>query len=229
MEYVKIPRKLIYDTSLDDKRVLLYSALLFHCWDERKCDLSELSSYCGFCVDRHSNTTEKTFKSLINSFHSIKLITVKWLSKNVFTFFSQPPTNSYGVIYKAELEQLMLYRKKQKDNNIRINHSHLVLLLSYIRLNMDRQPGVPMMHFSLIKTISENTGMSTRSISYGLKLLKELSIIYYEELPRFRDEDGNWHTNVKVFVNAQNVNNIIGYDCHYEIKRAIAYIYNGQR
>lgn len=66
-------------------------------------------------------------------------------------------------------------------------------------------------HFSMLKTIAEKTGLSTRSVSSGIKILELLDIIYVRELPRYYEE-GKWHTNVKVFVNKRNYIDA-EYDC----------------
>lgn len=229
MEYIRIPRSLIYNKELGDKRVLSYSSLLFHCWDEKRCDIPELLSFCGFSDNRHSYAVSSEFAELFQKFDLAKYINIKSKTKNYFTFFSEPPKRSFGIIYKNEFAQILEYRKIQKENRVRINHSHLVLILSYIRLNMERQPGKPVIHFSMLKTIAENVGISPRSVTTAINILESLSIIHHEPLPRYRDEDGNWHTNIKIFVNIGNVNNVTGYDWQQETQRAINYLLASQR
>ena len=229
MEYVRIPRSLIYNKQLDDKRALFYSSLLFHCWDKKECDLTELSQYCGFCIDRHNDANVAVFANLLQDFTKAGYIEIKSKSNKLFTFFSKSPKSSFGIIYKYEFAQIIEYRQKQKKNGLRVNHSHLLLLLSYIRLNMERQPGKPVVHFSMIKTISENIGLSTRSVSLAMKILEELSIIHHEPLPRYQDENGNWHTNIKIFVNINNVNNANEYDWQQETNRAKQNLLAAQR
>lgn len=216
MDYVRIPCSLIYNKQLGDKRVLFYSSLLFHCWDKKECDLTELSQYCGFCVDRHADANTAIFSKLLQDFVDAGYIEIKSGYRKIFTFLSKSPKNSFGIIYKYEFTQILEYRKSQRQNGLRVNHAHLLLLLSYIRLNMERQLGKPVVHFSMIKTISENIGLSTRSVSLAMKILEELSIIHHEPLPRYQDENGNWHTNVKIFVNMNNVNNANEYDWQQE-------------
>lgn len=216
MDYVKIPRSLIYDKQLGNKRILSYSSLLFHCWDKKSCDVTELAVYCGYSDNRHSYANIAKLVDLFQVLSNCGYIEIEFSSNKLFTFFSKPPKNSFGIIYKYEFTQILEYRKSQRQNGLRVNHAHLLLLLSYIRLNMERQPGKPVVHFSMIKTISENTGLSTRSVSLALKILEELSIIHHEPLPRYQDENGNWHTNVKIFVNMNNVNNANEYDWQQE-------------
>ena len=83
----------------------------------------------------------------------------------------------------------------------RMNHSHVLLLLSHIRLCMIRQPDMPLFYSNLLSRISDSIGMSVRNITKSLKILEELNIIHSEELPRYKDSNGQWHSNVKIFVN----------------------------
>ena len=97
---------------------------------------------------------------------------------------------------------------------------------------MDKQSGKPVMHFSMLSTISKNIGISVRSITSALRILEELSIIHSEELPRYRDKNGNWHSNVKIFVNMEHCSLIaanINYDWQEETVRAINNILRSQR
>ena len=63
-----------------------------------------------------------------------------------------------------------------------------------------------------------------------LKILEELSIIHSEELPRYKDKNNNWHSNVKVFVNMKPlINNDTNYDWRNEVAIAIDNIICSQR
>jgi hypothetical protein len=229
MEFVKIPRSLIYDTSLGDKRIIAYSSILFHDWDLKRCDIPNLVQSCGYCADRHSDANEQHFYDLFNRFAEAGYIEIHNRQGKSFTFFSKSPRNRFGIIYKDEYIAILKYRESEKQNGHRINHANLLLLLSYIRLNMEKRPGMPVAHYSMLKTISENIGLSVRSISAAAKILELLSIIHSEPLPRYQDEFGNWHTNVKVFVNMQNASTNTDYDWHKETQNAINSIIASQR
>ena len=76
MEFVKVPRSLIYNKRLGDKRILAYTSLLFHNWESKKCDVQELALYCGYSLSRKNSDADlvvccfllniKMFKSRIN-------------------------------------------------------------------------------------------------------------------------------------------------------------------
>lgn len=233
MEFVKVPRSLIYNKRLGDKRILAYTSLLFHNWESKKCDVQELALYCGYSLSRKNSDADLQFLNIFQELSLERYITIYNPAQKVFTFSFETPTKSFGIIYSSEFTKILEYRKKQKENGRRVNHAHLLLLLSYIRLNMQKMKNKPVMHFSLLKTISENTNMSVRSITSALKILEELQIIHSEELPRYKDVNGNWHSNVKVFVNMkycsffETINT--NYDWKIETERSINSIISIQR
>lgn len=230
MEFIKIPRKLIYDKELGEKRILVYSSILFTCWSKKQCNIEKLIDDCDYTRKRMAYGIEHQFKDMINSFTEKEYVSIQGNLEDTFSFYIRPPKNSFGIISKFEYEQIFNYRIAAKSDNKRINHAHLLLLLSYIRLNMDKRPNNPVMHFSMLKTISDNIGLSVRSVTAALKILEELSIIHSEELPRYKDKNNNWHSNVKVFVNMKPlINNDTNYDWRNEVAIAIDNIICSQR
>ena len=233
MEFVKVPRNLIYDKGLSDKRILAYTSILFHNWESKKCDVQELALYCGYSLSRKNSDADLQFLNLFKELSLERYILIDNLAGKTFTFSCKSPTKSFGIIYSSEFTKILEYRNKQKGNGRRVNHAHLLLLLSYIRLNMQKIKNKPVMHFSLLKTIAENINLSVRSITSALKILEELQIIHSEELPRYKDVNGNWHSNVKVFVNMkycsffETINT--NYDWKNETERSISFIISNQR
>ena len=49
--------------------------------------------------------------------------------------------------------------------------------------------------------IEKDIGISSRYISRAVKILNELDLIVSESMPRWRDKNDNWHTEVTLFVN----------------------------
>lgn len=232
MNFIKIPRSLIYDKELGDKRIIVYSSMLFTCWDSKKCNINKLVDDCDYTRKRTLNSIEHQFKEMIKCFSEKNYISVDGKLSTDFSFQIESPKNSFGIVYGFEYRRILDYRLAAKKESKRINHAHLLLLLSYIRLNMDKQSGKPVMHFSMLSTISKNIGISVRSITSALRILEELSIIHSEELPRYRDKNGNWHSNVKIFVNMEHCSLIaanINYDWQEETVRAINNILRSQR
>lgn len=232
MEFIRIPRSLIYDKGLGDKRIIVYSSILFTCWDSKECNINKLIDECCYTRKRMPNGIEHQFKETITCFDRKGYLSVSGNPAKDFSFQIESPRNSFGIIYGFEYRRILDYRIAAKDVSKRVNHAHLLLLLSYIRLNMDKRAGKPIMHFSMISTISNNIGISVRSISSALKILEELSIIHSEELPRYQDKNGNWHSNVRIFINMEQCSLIAAnrkYDWQEETVRAINDILRSQR
>ena len=77
--------------------------------------------------------------------------------------------------------------------------------------------------------IEVDIGLSSRYISKATKILNKMDIIEYRELPRYKDESGNWHTEVTLFVNKykriDNGESIdTKYDFNQELQWGIEYI-----
>ena len=156
--YVKIPREIIYDKNLGDKRVIIFSYLcarralddtvafsiteLCH-WSKLKPNyrdgkinqkyyevLLHLSHYRYFveCPDFESCLHEST--------NSVKYQQVKL---NIEKF--DIPDN-FGIIYFDELQRILDFKGELKDSGIdfvRMSSAYILLLLSYLRVNKQRR------------------------------------------------------------------------------------------
>lgn len=195
MSYVKVPRGLIEDQDLGDKRVLIYIAAVLSNCDEKSID--KLVTYCGYSLDRHSGTVKSQFEDVIR-----RLVSNGYLQLRHGHFVIGRVKDCFGIIYRDEIEKIMRAREVRKHTQQRVNHAHALLLLSCVRCYMLRSHDAP--HYSnLLKRISENIGISVRSISGCVRVLEDLDILHSEELPRYKDENGLWHSNVRIFVNRQ--------------------------
>lgn len=203
--YVKIPREIIYDKDLGDKRVIIFSYLcsrralddtvafsiseLCH-WSHLKpnyhdgkinhkyLEVLELLSHHGYfeyCPD-----FEKLAKEKKNStdYYNLKINTKK---------FDIP--DNFGLIYFDELKQILNFKEELKDTNIefsRMSSAYILLLLSYLRVNMNRNPDKPLCCYRLYQKISEDIGLSERYISRIVEILDAMNIVKYQESKRIR-------------------------------------------
>ena len=81
-----------------------------------------------------------------------------------------------------------------KDTDIdltRMSSAYILLLLSYIRVNINRKPDNPLCCYRLYQKISEDIGISERYISRIVEILSLLNIIKYQEGKRKRYEKRN--------------------------------------
>lgn len=220
--YVKIPREIIYNKDIGDKRVIIFSYLcsrralddtvafsiseLCH-WSHLKpnyhdgkinhkyLEVLELLSHYGYFVD--CPNFEKLAKEKKNStdYHNVKLNIEK---------FDIP--DNFGIIYFDELEKILNFKEELKDGDIDLNRmssAYILLLLSYLRVNMNRNPDKPLCCYRLYQKISEDIGLSERYISRIVEILDVMNIIKHQEGKRTRykktDDNYGFITSPKVF------------------------------
>ncbi len=209
---IKVPRSLIHNQSLNEKRVVAFASIIISGWSGADYEsLVKYSLYSGF---RGKDGVINQYKELVRSFFDAGYFT---MSDGGIIYIDQE--EQFGIIYYSEFQRILQLRTECKADGRRLNHAHVMLLLSYIRLYMNYQKGKPVYYSNLLIRISENTGLSVRSISSCLKVLEELGIIHNEELPRYKDNDGGWHSNVRIFVNMK-LYGTISYDWHHEVLRS---------
>lgn len=221
--YVKIPREIIYNKELGDKRVIIFSYLcsrrslddtvafsileLCH-WSHLKPNyhdgkinhrylevLEQLSCYGYF---ENYPDFEKLAQEKKNStdYYNIKINTEK---------FDIP--DNFGIIYFDELEKILNFKEELKDvelNTARISSAQVLLLLSYIRINMNQNQDKPLCCYRLYQKISEDINLSERYISRIVQVLDLMNIIKHQEGKRIRYKNGNkfkFITAPKVFAN----------------------------
>ena len=250
--YVKIPREIIYNRDIGDKRVIIFSYLcsrralddtvafsiseLCH-WsylkpnyhdgkiNQKYLEVLELLSHQGYftdCPDFHKMSNEK--KNLTD-YYKVKLNIQK---------FDIP--DNFGIIYFDELEKILNYKEELKDIDIdisRMSSAYILLLLSYLRVNMNRNQDKPLCCYRLYQKISEDIGLSERYISRIVEILDVMDIIKCQEGKRKRYEKSNGEygfiTAPKIFadyrryIKDKNGSIVLDaeYDCKLEITKQI--------
>lgn len=220
--YVKIPREIIYDKELGDKRVIIFSYLcarrtlddtvafsiteLCH-WSNLKPNYRDgkinqkyyevllLLSHYGYfveCPDFESCLREST--------NSVKYQQVKLNIEK----FDAP--DSFGIIYFDELQRILDFKGELKDSDIdlaRMSSAYILLLLSYLRVNMNRNPDKPLCCYRHYQKIADDTGLSERYIGRIVEILDAMNIIKYHKMKRTRYKDVNtdikFSTTPKIF------------------------------
>ena len=262
--YVKIPREIIYNKELGDKRVIIFSYLcsrralddtvafsiseLCH-WSNLKPNyhdgkinhkylgVLELLSHFGY-FESYPNF-EKLAKEKKNStdYYNVKINTEK---------FDIP--DNFGIVYFDELEKILNFKVELKDIKVneeeidvtRMSSSYILLLLSYLRVNMNRSPDKPLCCYRLYQKITEDIGLSERYISRIVEILDVMNIVKHKEGKRIRYKKGKnkfgFITTPKVFTDYRhytrdkNGNQIIdtNYDYKQEIQRQLEILEDNQ-
>ena len=243
--YVKIPREIIYDKDIGDKRVIIFSYLcsrralddtvafsileLCH-WlylkpnfhdgkiNQKYLEVLELLSHYGYFVD--CPDFEKLAKEKKNStdYYNIKINIEK---------FDVP--DNFGIIYFDELAKILNYKTELKNKDIdlsRMSSAYILLLLSYLRVNMNRDTTKPLCCYRLYQKISEDIGLSERYISRIVEILDVMNIVKHQEGKRTRynktDKTYGFITAPKVFadyrryIKDENGNSILDKEYSYE-------------
>ena len=253
--YVKIPKEITYDTTLTDKRVIIFSYLcarralddtvafstteLCH-WSKLKPNYrtgkinQKYYTTLSFLADQNYFLEHPDFQSLLQEnsnstkFHLLKLNIEK---------FDVP--DHFGLIYFDELEKILNFKEELEFSGLdtnRMSSAYLLLVLAYLRINMNRMPGKPFCCYRFYSTISEEVGLSERYIGRIVDILDVLGIVKSHALPRelYIDQNGKekFRTTPKVFADYRHFkkdsygNQILDneYSCQAEIEKQISEI-----
>lgn len=145
--------------------------------------------------------------------------------------------DNFGIIYFDELEKILNFKEELKDIKVngeiidvtRMSSAYILLLLSYLRVNMNRNPAKPLCCYRLYQKITDDIGLSERYISRIVEMLDVMDIIKFQEGKRIRykkqDDKYGFLTTPKVFADyrhftkSENGNQII--DKNYDYKTEI--------
>lgn len=209
-KFIKVPRSIILNKSFGDKRVILFSSILFSNWNGIKyIDIVNYSQYSEF---RGKSGVINQFKNLTTQF-----IDCGYLKFSNNHIYKNDINEQFGILYFNEFEKILELHAKYKKQGKRLNHAAILLLLVYIRLFMKKETKC---YSDLLIRISNNIGLSVRSISSSIKFLEQLGIIHSEELPRYKTKDGCWHSNVRIFIDMKE-NGITAYNWEKEMTKSI--------
>lgn len=221
MNYVKIPKEIIYDKDLTDKRVIIFSYLC----SRRSLDDTAAFSTTELCQwsklkpnYRDGKINQKYYevllllshygyfescpdfeKSLKENTNSVKYQQVKLNIEK----FDVP--DKFGIIYFDELDKILNFKKELEGTNVdlaRMSSAYILLLLSYIRVNLNRAEDKPHCCYRYFKTISDDIGLSERYIGRIVDILDVLKIIKCQPMKReqyIKDGDKKFLTTPKIF------------------------------
>ena len=263
--YVKIPREIIYDKDIGDKRVIIFSylcsrralddtvafsiselchwSLLKPNYHDRKInhkylEVLELLSHYGYFESYPD--FEKLAKEKKNStdYYNLKINTEK---------FDIP--DNFGIIYFDELVKILNFKEELKGMKVndeeidltRMSSAYILLLLSYLRVNMNRNPNKPLCCYRLYQKITEDIGLSERYISRIVEILDVMNIVKFQEGKRIRykkqEDKYGFLTTPKVFADYKhyikdgkgNQKIDVAYDFRNEIQKQLEILEENQK
>ena len=115
------------------------------------------------------------------------------------------PVQNYTIVYDIELNKLFSNTSFNKSTKYQ-----LLLLLSYIRINMairskqtfHTQKNIqhkPQVFFVYKKKLKDFLNISDKTLLKLINILRDNELIEYQILPRFQDQNDNWHTHFTIF------------------------------
>ena len=203
--YVKIPREIIYDKSIGNKRTIRFAYLCSRraLDDTVAFSISELCHWSFLKPNYHDGKINQKYLDVLESLshhdyfasHPDFQIIAKEKKNSTDYYkvrlniekFDMP--DNFGIIYFDELKQILNFKEELQGTDIelsRISSAYILLLLSYLRVNMNRNPDKPLCCYRLYQSISEDIGLSERYVSKIVEILDVMNIIKHKEGRRKR-------------------------------------------
>lgn len=184
--------------------------------NQKYYEVLEVLSHSGYFVNFPDFEKLKIEKKNSNEYQLVKIDISK---------FDIP--DKFGIIYFDELDKILNFKGELQDRDIdlsRMSPAYILLLLSYLRVNMNRSEDKPLCCYRHYKKISDDIGLSERYIGRIVEILESLNIMNWVEVKRNRYEkdDGSYGfiTGPKVFADyrryVKDENGNIGLDENYD-------------
>lgn len=196
---------------------------------------NDVVNWCGYKVNHTKDKSNQKITDIINSFAEGGYINVEGdISRNnyvkaILNIYKFDAPSQFALIYLDEIEKIRDFQKYTEDTK-KMSASILLLLLSYLRVNMLRrqkdyigkQSDKPEFCYRMYIDIEKDIGISSRYISRAIRILEELDLIAIQTLPRWKDVYDNWHTEVTLFVNKyKRIDGGKSLDMHYDYKQEL--------
>ena len=203
--YVKIPREIIYDKSIGNKRAIIFAYLCSRraLDDTVAFSISELCHWSHMKPNYHDGKINQKYLDVLESLshhdyfasHPDFQIIAKEKKNSTDYYkvrlniekFDMP--DNFGIIYFDELKQILNFKEELQGADIelsRMSSAYILLVLSYLRVNMNRNPDKPLCCYRLYQSISEDIGLSERYVSRIVEILDVMNIIKHQEGKRKR-------------------------------------------
>ena len=255
INYVTIPKDIVYDKDLGSKRVIVYSFLCCHraLNDSVGFSIPELVKWTGLIPNYHKGKINEKYLDVLEllshygyfescpNFQKLKTIgNSNEYYKAQLNIEKFDIAKEFGIIYFDELKKIINFKeelKNVKDKNgnkieidtSRLSSAYILLLLAYVRVNINRQIDKPRCCFRLYKTISEDIGLSERYITRIVEILDVMDIVKFSEYKRqrYKTDKGDYGflTSPKVFADyrifKKDKNNNVCIDQEYDYQSEI--------
>ena len=219
--FIKIPKEVILEKSLPEHRI---SVLLYFNYNQTWENTVHYSpiymiQWCKYKANWHRGTKKNIFtkfrdcmdwyfkKGYIIDFDREKYISNTFQS-SLLNSEKLNPKNNFGILYDFEIEIINKYQSSYKP----LNKSILLLLLAYIKAFMwvrtneisghseKSKKNKPEIFYSQFQTIATFMGSNRKMVAKATTVLEELGLIKTHRMPRYKDSNGNWHTDDIIYI-----------------------------
>ena len=229
-EFIIIPECIIHNISTDNKCVAAYTFFWLRAGKDKKVmfTIESLVSWCGYIPKKNKGKTNSQFEIIMSGLRDIGYITYPDLNnvKQPYTtlltadlhsdwYKSMTDANYFAMVYLDEINKIMNYDCGNKSKTL--TNANILAVFTYLRLRIpirnaaegeskERRTNTPEVFYSYYKDISEELGISEKTLSTILRILsKELDLIYIQRIKRknTKDKDGTtkWITLPTLFCN----------------------------
>lgn len=218
---VKVPKEVILANTIPEHRL---SVLMYFNYNQTWDNTVHYSAiymiqWSGYKPNWHRGTKENIytkFKDCMQWFFDngyiidfdIDQYSQSKFQSSLINIEKMKPSDNFGIIYDFEIEIIKNYQSSYRP----LNKSILLLLLSYIRAftwkrtnelsghSEKSKQSKPEIFYSQYQTMASFIGINRKMISRATIVLEQLGLIKTYRMPRYKDSNGNWHTDDIIYV-----------------------------
>lgn len=225
---IPVPRGIIYNSDMNEHRVLIYTYLYKNKTYDNHTFFSILDAceYSNKKPSRSPGRINNKYCDILSYFQGRDYIKSNinvnevWQKRNYDAYYKfnvcpefEQRDNGYGLISLEEIELL--------QNFSSVSISHDLLILAYLRLNMNKDPTKPLCCWRYKNTIAEDLSISENIVTNCIKELSDLDIIKYKQPRASKKDTGTYLRKPIIFCNYNHY--ILGENNNYIIDNSYNY------
>lgn len=224
--YFVIPANIILSEKLNDKRCTVFSYLSIRRGLDNNIlyTVNDMVEWTNRTPNRHKNGINTKFiesieqlsdRGYIDTFDKPNHTSLSKAYIDMDRISDECNENRFATVYIDELNKILNYKNPNPKDSF-FNADIILLVFSYLRMMIPRRKNrlMPEDNENLNKRkerfpdaydcyqidMANELGISQKSVSKAICALKDIGLIYHEELPRVQI-NGNWHTSSTLFCN----------------------------
>lgn len=228
--WFNVPSSVILDTDMDSRRIAAFTffAVRRGLDNQLSFSINNIVKWSGMTPDRHKGAVNDKYLTLVNQLcdrgyltYSGNLSVTSYVDGvyNREKIFDECSKYRFAVLYLDEIITILQYQNIKKYNAY-FNNAILLLVFAYLRMKIPRRSNrfrldedinvrrsnYPEAYDCFLKDIEKDLKIPKKSLSSAVDLLKEMGLIYSEELPRIQyknklSEENKWRTVTRIFCN----------------------------